>query len=57
MKSVELLVGYLFGRLVSRHVDIDDAAGVDVSREQYGRKLDLSRKVLAAGIYSTVWWN
>ena len=36
-----MLVGAGFGGEVARDVDVDDAAGVDVGREEDGRKLDL----------------
>jgi hypothetical protein len=41
LKRGEFLVGDQFGVLVSRNVDVDDAAGVNIGREEDGRELDL----------------
>jgi hypothetical protein len=42
LEGGELLVGDCLGVEVARNVDVDDAAGVDVGREQDGWKLDLT---------------
>ena len=36
-----MLVGFELGVLIAGDVDVDDAAGVDVGREEDGRELDL----------------
>ena len=41
MQGRELLVGNGLGVLVTGNVDVDNAAGVDVRREQDGGKFDL----------------
>lgn len=42
LKGRELLVGDCLGVEVARNVDVDDAAGVDVGRQQDRRKLNLT---------------
>lgn len=49
LQRSKLLVGYQFRMLVAHNVDVDDAAGVDVGREQDGWKLDLRVEMLAGG--------
>jgi hypothetical protein len=41
LQGRELLVGNGLGVLITRDVDVDDAAGVNVRREEDGREFDL----------------